>query len=195
MNYRVFVAMIAPLLGGCGATALNGEATTRLNALDVRIAVDERRAANLRADVLQQEASLRAQSACMSWAEGRARLARIDAEAAQALATCALRDAQFHRCEAEGSKHTAHGALIGCAIGGTAATLLSFGTLAPAVLAGCAAGLAAGHVTKEDCPSVEPNCDATARAAVTIAMQREGLQSLSSQPESMPPWCAAFGFH
>jgi hypothetical protein len=178
------ILILGPLMGCAG----QGQLTD----IDGRIAVDERRAANLRADLLQQETSLKKLAECTKWAETHALAARIDADAARALSDCALKDARFHACEAQQEKHKASGAGWGCLLGGGAA-LITGGALAPLALAGCGAGYVAGAATTQDCGASEPNCDLVTRDAVTSALKQEGLTQIPKEGP-MPPWCAQFDF-
>lgn len=155
---------IAAVLGacflvGCGAS-LN---VTRQERLELRIARDERRAAELRATVLRTAQLQALQQRCLAATECRAKVAAVDAHVARQLASCNASWATWEACDAARTKRTATGAGLGCLLGWGAAAVTG-GAAAPLVVAGCGAGALVGN------DGAEGSCTETSRPPVCSGM-------------------------
>lgn len=142
---NTFVIMHLALVG-CGARVNQRlrEIEQRQLELDIRVAVDERRAADLRADTLQLQYVLDAQRRCIAWEECHARTSRIQAHVMAQLAQCNLNTANWYACDAQRTRNTAEGAGIGCLLGWGFA-IATGGSAAPAIAIGCGAGAVNGE--------------------------------------------------
>lgn len=142
------ISIVAMLweLGGCGARTNQrlGQIEQRQSELDIRVAVEERRAADLRADTLQLQYMLDAQRRCIAWEECRARTSRIHANVMVQLAQCNMNTANWYACDAQRTRNTAEGAGIGCLLGWGVA-IATGGSAAPAIAIGCGAGAVSGE--------------------------------------------------
>ncbi|MDC3985916.1 hypothetical protein [Polyangium jinanense] len=189
-------SVVLPIFG-CGAHVDRrlGQIEQRQSELDLRVAVDERRAADLRADTLQLQYVLDAQRRCIAWEECRAQTSRIRASIMANLAACNMNTANWFACDAQRTRNTAEGAGLGCLLGWVVAGVTG-GAVAPAVLIGCGAGAATGSSGSTGSCTTQPKprpCGQMGAAFQSEALMREGLTAMPVCGP-MPEECAALNF-
>jgi hypothetical protein len=190
-------AAILPVLAGCsaGTDRRLGQVEQRQSELDLRVAVDERRAADLRADALQLQYLLEAQRRCVAWEECHARFTRIQAEITAKLAECNKNSAIWYACDARRARDTAADAGLGCLFGWVVAGVTG-GAAAPAVVIGCGAGAAAGDSgSKGPCTS-QPKPKPCGNLGRVFEVEALAVLGLPSTPDcgEMPEECALLNF-
>lgn len=130
-----------PLFWGCGGNADKrlAHVQRRQSVIDARVAADEKRATELRAEVKQLEDVLHMQRACLEHQACWGQVARVNAAIAAELAQCNLASANWFACDAERTRNKADGTGLGCLLGwGFAAA--TGGALAPSIAIGCGLG-------------------------------------------------------
>lgn len=139
----LFVTSI-PLICGCrqNADSRLSRIHARQSAIDNRIVADEKRAADLRAEVKQLEDVLQMQRTCIERQACWAQVARVNAAIASELAECNRKSANWFACEAERTRNKADGTGLGCLLGWGFAVATG-GAVAPSIAIGC--GLGAEH--------------------------------------------------
>jgi hypothetical protein len=184
-------------LFGCGAHVDRrlGQIEQRQSELDLRVAVDERRAADLHADTLQLQYVLDAQRRCIAWQECRAQTSRIEAEVMAKLAACNMKTANWFACDAQRTKDTAEGAGLGCLLGWGFA-IMTGGSAAPAVLIGCGAGAATGSSGSTGSCTTQPKPQPCGRMGPAFQTEALWAHGLTDMPVCgpMPEECAALNF-
>jgi len=190
-------AAIIPVLAGCGTGTDRrlGQVEQRQVELDLRVAVDERRAADLRADTLQLQYVLEAQRRCIAWEGCRAQVSRINAEVMGKLAECNKNTANWYACDAQRTRNTAEGAGLGCLLGWGFAVATG-GTAAPAVLIGCGTGAAAGDSGSTGSCTSQPKPKPCGRLGPAFEAEVLASQGLITTPVCgpMPEECASLNF-
>ncbi|HVJ17584.1 MAG TPA: hypothetical protein VM686_19305 [Polyangiaceae bacterium] len=188
---------IISVLVGCSAQMDRrlGQVEQRQSELDLRVAEDERRAADLRADTLQLQHLLDAQRRCIAWQECRARTSRIQATIMAKLASCNMNTAHWFACGAQRTRNTAEGAGLGCLLGWVVASVTG-GSAAPAVLIGCGAGAATGSSGSTGSCTTQPKPQPCGRIAPAFRSEALMLEGLTTMPDCgrMPTECVALNF-
>ncbi|MCC6554193.1 MAG: hypothetical protein IT372_14400 [Polyangiaceae bacterium] len=188
---------VIPVLAGCGAGTDRrlGQIERRQSELDLRVAVDERRAADLRADAIQLQHVLETQRRCIAWEGCRAQTSRIQAEIMAKLAECNRNTANWYACDAQRTRNTAEGAGLGCLLGWGAA-IVTGGAAAPAVLIGCGAGAAAGDSGSTGSCTSQPKPKSCGRLGPAFQAEVLAAQGLTVMPVCgpMPQECASLSF-
>jgi hypothetical protein len=188
---------IISVLAGCGAGTDRrlGQVEQRQSELDLRVAVDERRAADLRADTLQLQYVLEAQRRCIAWEGCRAQTTRIQAEIMAKLAECNKNTATWYACDAQRARNTADGVGLGCLLGWVAAGVTG-GAVAPAVLIGCGTGAAAGDSGSTGSCTSQPRPKPCGRLGPAFEAEVLAAQGLTTMPVCgpMPEECASLNF-
>lgn len=136
----LFVADM-PLICGCSQNADErlAQLNKRQSVIDRRVAADEKRAAELRNEVVQLEDVLKMQRTCLDRQACWAQVARANAAIASQLAECNRKSANWYACEAERVSTKAGDTGLGCLLGwGFAAA--TGGSVAPAIAIGCGLG-------------------------------------------------------
>ncbi len=105
--------------------------------------------------------------------ECKANLATLKTDIKIRAANCMEELATFNACEARASSSRGVGAAVGCLLGAAIATGSTMGVGA-VTFAGCAAGLAGGHVTAKGCKV--PNCKSTLKNLDRIVLRENGLK-------------------
>jgi len=186
---------VALFLGFAAVSCSRVPSSSGAASIDLRLAADERRAANLRAQTIQLQRQLEAQIACIRWARCQAIWASLRATQMQLLAECNQRSAQWHACDAGRAKKTAGGAGVGCLFG-LAVAGATGGAAAPWLAVGCAGG-ALGGVSSASGPCTrlpEPRrCGELSDAFKREALRRRGLGSEPEQCGSKPASCVQLG--
>lgn len=190
-------AAFLSVLAGCSARMDRrlGQVEQRQSELDLRVAVDERRAADLRADALQLQDVLDAQRRCIAWEECRAQTSRVQAEVMGKLAQCNMNTANWYACDAQRTRNTAEGAGLGCLLGWGAAVVTG-GAAAPAVLIGCGAGAATGDSGSTGSCTNQPkprSCGQMGSAFQNEVLTAQGLLAMPVCGQ-MPQECASLNF-
>lgn len=193
----VWCAAIIPVVTGCGAGTDRrlGQVEQRQLELDLRVAVDERRAADLRADALQLQYVLEAQRRCIAWEECQARTSIINAEVMAKLAECNRNTANWYACDAQRTKNTAEGAGLGCLLGWGFAVATG-GAAAPAVAIGCGTGAVAGNSGSTGSCTDHPRPKPCGKMEATFRTDALTTHGLTSMPVCgpMPEECASLNF-
>lgn len=169
-------------LVGCGARIDKrlGQIEQRQSELDIRVAVDERRAADLRAETLQLQYVLDAQRRCIAWEECHARTSRLHAHVMAQLAQCNLNTANWYACDAQRTRNTAEGAGIGCLLGWGVA-IATGGSAAPAIAIGCGAGAVSGESGTHGSCTTQPKPQSCGQLQFVFqqkALMAEGLMDM-----------------
>lgn len=188
---------IIPAGIGCsaGTDRRLGQVEQRQAELDLRVAIDERRAADLRADTLQLQNVLEAQRRCIAWEGCLAQVSRINAEVMAKLAECNKNTANWYACDAQRTRNTAEGAGLGCLLGWGFAVATG-GAAAPAVLIGCGAGAATGDSGSTGSCTNRPKPRPCGQMGLTFQSEVLASQGLTTMPVCgpMPEECASLNF-
>lgn len=162
----------------------------RQSVIDARVAADERRAADLRAEVKQLEHTLELQRRCLEVQACWASVARANAAIAAELAECNRKSANWFACEAERTRNKADGTGLGCLLGWGFAVATG-GSLAPSIAIGCGLGAKHGEShTSSACTNLpEPmQCGRFPLILRRMALSSIGLSEMPTC-EPMPPEC------
>lgn len=181
-----------PLLLGCSRNTDErlAQVQKRQSIIHARVAADERRAANLRAEVKQLEHTLEAQRRCLEAQACWANVARANAAIAAELAECNRKSANWFACEAERTRNKADGTGLGCLLGWGFAVATG-GSLAPSIAIGCGLGAKHGEShTRSACANLpEPmQCGRFPLILRRMALSSIGLSEMPTC-EPMPPEC------
>ena len=162
----------------------------RQTAIHERIAADEKRATELRAEVKQLEQTVDVERRCLERQECWTQLARVNAFVAKELAECNRNSANWFACDAERVRNKASGTGLGCLVGWGFA-LMTGGSAAPAIAIGCGLGAEHGESnTVGDCMHQSRPIPCGARQEAFTAAALASLQ-LASLPtcDPMPLEC------
>ncbi len=130
-----------PLFWGCSRSADErlAQVNKRQSVIDGRVAADEKRAADLRAEVKQLERVLEMQQRCFVQQVCWVQVARVNAAIAAELSECNLASANWFACDAERTRNKADGTGLGCLLGWGVAVATG-GSVAPSIAIGCGLG-------------------------------------------------------
>jgi hypothetical protein len=152
-------------LAGCGPS---------LSALDATERAQHQRIEQLDAQIKADEARADRAKARADYESCKAQTALIMASAASKVAKCNEAQARASECNAKNESTTADSGLAGCALG-FLVTAVTAGAGSWA-LAGCGAGLLAGHAAEKDCTPAA--CDASPNGAIEAALHDHGASML-----------------
>lgn len=183
---------LAVILLGAGAVSCAGTTDAQLSSLqhrqdavDRQVRVDERRAADLRADVIQQRRRLRLVAACIDYSKCEAKRAALEAQVQAQLALCNEQAAAWQACRANRMNRTAKGAVGLCLVGIGAALLTGGASIAAGCGGGALLGAGGGYV------SASGSCTRTSHPPICngprIPSEVLGAAGLSAPPVCTPP--------